>query len=114
MLISGDIAYVDLGQPAAREAGFIHPVVIATAQRILDARPAIVQVVPLTTTIRGFGSEVVVEPDNANGLKHRSAAQCHHVRAVSIARVERVQGNVGPVVLAQIRNVIGLILDISS
>ncbi len=114
MLTSGDIAELDLGPPAGREAGFRHPAVVVTAQRILDAGTNVVQVVPLTTTIRGFGSEVLVEPDDTNGLGRVSAAQCQHVRAVSIGRTERVRGNVGAVVLTQIRDVIGLILDIPS
>jgi mRNA interferase MazF len=114
MLISGDIAELDLGLPEGREAGFRHPAVVVTAQRVLDAGPSVVQVVPLTTTIRGFGSEVLVEPDSSNGLEHASAAQCQHVRAVSTGRVDRVRGNVGFAALAQIRDVIGLILDIPS
>ena len=112
MLTSGDIAELDLGPPAGREAGFRHPAVVVTAQRILDAEPNVVQVVPLTTTIRGFGSEVLVQPDDRNGLEHASAAQCQHVRAVSIGRVDRIRGNVGAVALTQIRDVIGLVLDI--
>jgi len=114
MLISGDIAELDLGPPAGREAGFRHPAVVVTAQRILDAGPNVVQVVPLTTTIRGFGSEVLVEPDDTNGLEHASAAQCQHVRALSIGRVDHVRGNVGAVALTQIRDVMALILDIPS
>jgi mRNA interferase MazF len=114
MLTSGDVAELDLGLPSGKEAGLRHPAVVVTAQRILDARPNVVQVVPLTTTIRGFGSEVVVEPDDDNGLKGLSAAQCQHVRAISIGRVNGVRGNVGPAALTQIRDVIGLILDIPS
>jgi hypothetical protein len=45
---------------------------------------------------------------DGNGLEHPSAAQCQHVRAVSIGRVDRVRGNVGAVALRQIRDVIGL------
>jgi len=112
MLTSGDITELDLGRPTGREAGFRHRGVVVTAQRILDAGPTVVQVVPLSTTIRGFGSEVLLEPDDVNGLEHPSVAQCQHVRAVSTVRVDRVRGNVGPVALAQIRDVIGLILDI--
>lgn len=114
MLTSGDVAELDLGLPSGKEAGFRHPVVVVTAQRILDAGPNVVQIVPLTTTIRGFGSEIMVEPDDANGLTGVSAAQCQHVRAVSVRRVDGVRGNVGPIALSQIRDVLGLILDIPS
>lgn len=85
---------------------------IVTAQRILDARPTVIQVVPLTTSVRPFASEISVDPDEANGLERMSAAQCQHVRAVSTGRVEQVRGNVGPAVLTRIRDTIGLILDI--
>ena len=112
MLTSGDVVALDLGLPEGREAGFRHPAVVVTAQRILDAQPSVIQVVPLTTTTRQFASEITIEPDIENGLRHRSAAQCQHVRAVSIARVEQVRGNVGPTVLNQVRDTLGLILDI--
>ena len=111
---SGDIVDLDLGVPAGTEAGFRHPAVVATAQRILDASPRVIQVVPLTTTIRRFGSEVVIEPDPNNGLRQTSAAQCQHIRAVSTERVERVRGNIGPFALAQVRDKLALILDLPS
>ncbi len=114
MLTSGDVVTVELGTPAGREAGFQHPAVVVTAQRILDAGAAVVQVVPLTSRVRGFASEVGIEADPANGLECLSTAQCQHVRAVSTRRIESRLGNVGVVALAQVREVLGLILDIAS
>lgn len=112
MLTSGDVVDLDLGSPAGREAGFRHPAIVVTAQRILDAAPAVVHVVPLTSTIRAFGSEVRIEPDASNGLRRASAAQCQHTRAVSTGRVDTVRGNVGPVALSEVREVIAVILDL--
>lgn len=112
MLNSGDVVSLDLGTPEGREAGFLHPAVVVTAQRILDASPSVVQVVPVTSRLRGFHSEVVLEPDASSGLEVASAAQCQHVRAVSPARVVRVEGNVGPLALGQIRETIAVILDL--
>jgi len=112
MPTSGDVVGLDLGTPSGREVGFRHPAVVVTAQRILDASPSVIHVVPLTSAIRGFGSEVPIEPDQGNGLDQVSAAQCQHIRAVSTDRVEQVIGNVGPLLLSQIRDTIGLILDV--
>jgi mRNA interferase MazF len=112
MLTSGDVVDLDLGRPAGREAGFRHAAVIVTAQRILDAGPSVVHVVPLTSTVRAFGSEVTVEPDGANGLDRISAAQCQHLRAVSTARLSERRGNVGAVALTEIREVIAVLLDV--
>ena len=112
MLNSGDVVYVELGAPAGREAGLRHPAVVVTAKAILAAAPSVVHVVPLTTTMRSFATEVVVEADQRSGLEERSVAQCQHVRSVSPARLSDPIGNVGPAVLTQVREVIAVILDL--
>ena len=65
---------------------------IVTAGRILRGGPNVVLVVPLTRTIR----ETSVE----------------HVRSVAVSRVRSNLGNVGPVVLQQIRTTLAVIFDI--
>lgn len=112
MLNSGDVVALDLGLPSGCEAGFRHPAVVVTAQRILDAGPSVVHVVPLTSSIRQFGSEVRIDPDGSNGLEQSSAAQCQHLRAVSTGRIDRICGNVGVQTLTQVREVISVILDL--
>ncbi len=112
MPTSGDVVDLQLGAPEGKGAGFRHPAIVVTAQRILDADPSVVQVVPLTSAIRSFHSEVVVEPDETNGLDVVSAAQCQHIRAVSSRRIMGVRGNVGTTVLTQLRETIAIILDL--
>jgi mRNA interferase MazF len=112
MLNSGDVVDLDLGLPEGREAGFRHPAVVASAQRILDAEPSVVFVVPLTSTLRDFDSEITIESDEHNGLAARSAAQCQHLRAVSTGRIALPRGNVGVAALVQIRETIAVLLDI--
>ena len=113
MPTSGDVLDLDLGGPEGREAGFRHPAVLVTAQRILDAGPSVIHVVPLTTTIRRYHSEVVIEPDGANGLAEVAAAQCQHIRAVSPGRIGDIRGNVGSALLTQLRETLAVILDLS-
>ena len=112
MLTSGDVIDLDLGKPAGREAGSRQPVVVVTAQGILDETANVIQVVPLTSAVRGFGSEVAIEPDEVNGLDSASSAQCQHIRSVSVDRIAQVRGNIGTTSLTQIRGVLSLILDI--
>ncbi|MEK7425839.1 MAG: type II toxin-antitoxin system PemK/MazF family toxin [Actinomycetota bacterium] len=109
---SGDVVDLDLGAPEGREAGFRHPAVVVTAQRILDASPSVLHVVPLTSTIRRFHPEIVLAPDEGSGLTVESAAQCQHLRSVSPRRILEVRGNVGGAALAQIRETIAVLLDI--
>jgi mRNA interferase MazF len=112
MPTSGEVVELDLGVPEGCEAGFLRPAIVVTAQRILDADPTVIHVVPLTSTIRGFHSEVVIEPDPANGLTEVSAAQCQHLRAVSASRISEARGNVGPALTAQVRDMIAVLLDL--
>ncbi|MCR1784864.1 type II toxin-antitoxin system PemK/MazF family toxin [Nocardioides carbamazepini] len=111
MLTPGDVVELDLGTPAGAEAGLRRPAVVVTAERVLRGGPSVVQVVPLTRTVRNSGSEVAVEPDEHNGLVAVSAAQCQHIRSVAMPRVGARLGNVGPVVLRQIRGVVATIID---
>ena len=112
MLTPGDVIELDLGAPSGSEAGLIRPAVVVTANRILRGGLNVVQVVPLTRTIRDSGAEVVIEPDQHNGLAARSAAQCQHVRSVAVGRVGAQIGNIGPVALQQVRNTLAVILDL--
>ena len=112
MPTSGDVVDLDLGVPEGREVRLRHPAILVTAQRILAAEPSVVHVVPLTTTMRPFNSEIVIEPDDLNGLDAVSAAQCQHLRAVSPRRILAVRGNVGAISLGQLRETIAVILDL--
>lgn len=111
MLTPGDVVELDLGTPAGAEAGLRRPAVVVTAERILRGGPNVVQVVPLTRTIRDSGSEIVIEPDEHNGLGALSAAQCQHTRSVATTRVSARIGNVGPAVLRQLRATVSIIID---
>lgn len=112
MLTPGDVVELDLGTPSGSEAGLVRPAVVVTAARILRGGPNVVQVVPLTRTLRNNGAEVAIEPDDRNGLRAVSAAQCQHVRAVAVGRITAQIGNIGPVVLQQVRNVLAAIFDL--
>jgi mRNA interferase MazF len=108
----GDVQLADLGEPQGREAGFARPVVTVTAQVVLDQGPSVVQVVPLTSTVRGYRSEVVIDPDAGNGLEVISAAQCQHIRAIAVGRLCEPIGNVGPQMLSQTREILADLLDV--
>ncbi len=111
MLTPGDVVELDLGAPTGAEAGLRRPAIVVTAARILRGGPNVIQVVPLTRTIRDSGSEITIEPDDHNGLTAVSAAQCQHIRSVATARAVTRLGNVGPVVLRQVRATVVTILD---
>lgn len=87
---------LDLGVPRGSEAGLERPAIVVTADPVLRAGPSVVQVVPVTTTLRGDGSEVTVEPDDVNGLNDTPAAQCQHIRAVATSRLGATSATLVP------------------
>lgn len=90
----------------------VHPILVVTAERVLRGGPNVVQVVPLTRTLRRRAAEVVVDADGDNGLSEPSSAQCQHVRSVATSRILECVGNVGPMALGEIRETLGLLLDL--
>lgn len=110
---AGDIITVDFGAPAGRGPGFEHPAIVVTAELIVAQRPRTFHVVPVTSNVRRAMATDV--PVDGVGLDKSSVGQCH---LVTVAEIERVKndggrGNVGPVVLAQLRSVIADLLDLS-
>ena len=112
MLTPGDVVDLDLGMPSGSEAGLRRPAVVVTAERVLRGGPNVIQVVPLTRTIRQSGAEVVIDPDKFNRLEARSSAQCQHVRSVATTRIHQRTGNIGPVLLGEVRETLALLLDL--
>lgn len=112
MLKPGDVVELDLGMPEGSEARRRRPAIVVTAGRVLSGRPNVVHVVPLTRTIRQSATEVIIDPDEGNGLAASSSAQCQHLRSVATTRVQDCTGNVGSVVLEEVRETISLLLDL--
>lgn len=112
MLTQGDVVALDLGMPSGSEAGLRRPAIVVTAQRVLRGGPNVVQVVPLTRTVRQSSTEVIIDPDEDNRLEEPSSAQCQHVRSVATTRIHERTGNVGPVVLGAVRETLALLLDL--
>ncbi|WP_238146662.1 hypothetical protein [Ornithinimicrobium murale] len=55
---------------------------------------------------------MVIDPDEANRLVAPSSAQCQHVRSVATTRIHERTGNVGPVVLGEVRETLALLIDL--
>lgn len=72
MLTPGDVVELNLGASIGSEAGLRRPAVVVTAGRIIRGDPDVVQVVPETRTLRQGSTEVIINPDEGNGL----AAPC--------------------------------------
>lgn len=67
------------------------PVLVLTRQEVIGLLHT-VMVAPITSTIHGVPSEVIVGP--GEGLKHESAINLDHVQTVEQARLTRRLGSV--------------------
>jgi mRNA-degrading endonuclease toxin of MazEF toxin-antitoxin module len=103
---AGDVVRFDFGTPARREPGYVRPAIIVTDDAMLEVGLLAVNVVPCTTTDRPFArTDIPIE-----GL---GQAQAHNIATISVDRiVEETTQNVGVVALAQIREVVALVLGI--
>ncbi|MEW5738079.1 MAG: type II toxin-antitoxin system PemK/MazF family toxin [Myxococcota bacterium] len=84
----GDVWLYEFKRPDKRR-----PVVVVARQDAVDLLPAIV-VAPVTSTIRGLPSEVVL--DERCGLKHPSAVMLDALQCVEKARLRQHLGTVPP------------------
>ena len=76
------------------------PVLILTRQEIIPVLHT-VTVAPLTSTIRGVPSEVVLGPEA--GLKNQSAINLHHLVTVPKSQLRRFVGTVSPATLQRVK-----------
>lgn len=101
---SGDILIVDFGVPIGSTPALVRPAVVITAQPTLDEFDQTFHVVPVTSNRRKWPSDVAID---------RGHAQCHLVTTVDqLQLVEHTTENVGAVVLAQVREIVSVLLGL--
>ena len=101
---AGDVLRVDFDPKRRGSAAGVRPAIVVQRDSMLDVGLLSVLVVPCTNTNRGYPAEVVTD---------WGVAQAHLVAAVSVDDVvEEIGANVGPAVLAQVRELLALVLDL--
>ena len=108
---SGDVLTVDFGIPVGSTPALVRAAIVVTADQTLAIYRRTVHVVPVTGNVgRSWSSDVALV---GSGLPIDSAAQCHLCAVIDASQVVEETGlNVGPLLLAQVRSVIGDLLDI--
>jgi mRNA interferase MazF len=89
----GEIWYADLSPVKGSEQAGYRPVVILSGN-LLNQHLPIVIVAPLTTKIKNYKGNPVIDPKKENGLKTKSELLVFHVRSVSRDRLIEKAGSV--------------------
>jgi len=97
-----EIWYADLSPVEGSEQKGFRPVVIISGD-LLNKYLQIVIACPLTTSIKGYKGNVILEPDDQNGLSKKSEIMIFHIRSISKNRLIKKTGHITNDQLVQVK-----------
>ena len=97
-----EIWYADLNPSRGREQAGYRPVVIISGN-VLNKYLEIVIACPLTTKIKNYKGNLVLQPDGQNGLSEPSEVLVFHIRSLSKNRLVKKLGTITQNQLNEIR-----------
>ncbi len=106
----GEIWSCDLNPTKGSEQSGYRPVVIISGN-VLNSYLQIVIVCPLTTKIKNYKGNVILDPNETNNLNNRSEILTFHIRSVSKARLIQKIGSISPSELTRIKKCLNEILQ---
>lgn len=89
----GEIWNLYLDPVSGREQGGRRPAIIISGN-LLNKYLEVVIVCPLTTSIKNYKGNLILEPDKINGLQKKSEILTFHVRSVSKNRLDKKLGSI--------------------
>jgi mRNA interferase MazF len=105
----GDIWWVNLNPSTGSEQAGIRPVVIISGD-LLNTHLNVVIACPLTTKIKNYKGNVVLQPSTNNQLKEPSEILSFHIRSISKVRFLEKIGSIEKDELEAIKNCLNDIL----
>jgi len=97
-----EIWYADLNPIKGSEQKGFRPVVIISGN-LLNKYLQIVIACPLTTKIKGYKGNIILEPNNQNGLLKKSEVIVFHIRSISKERLVKKTGSITSKQLSEIK-----------
>ncbi len=106
----GEIWFANLNPIKGQEQAGIRPVVIISGN-LLNAYLNIVICCPLTTKIKNYKGNVVLQPNSKNKLKQASEILTFHIRSLSKERLIKKMGEINSTEIVKIKQTINEIMD---
>ena len=105
----GEIWYASLNPVKGSEQAGYRPVVILSGD-LLNKYLKVVIVCPLTTKVKNYKGNLVLQPGKSNGLKKPSEVLVFHIRSVSKDRLSKCIGMVTATELEEMKKGLGEML----
>jgi len=105
----GEIWYANLNPVMGSEQAGFRPVVILSGNLLNEYLPVVI-VAPLTTKIKNYKGNPVIDAKKENGLKVRSELLVFHIRSVSRDRLIEKAGSIDKAELMQAMKTLNEIL----
>ena len=105
----GEIWYTNLNPIEGSEQAGFRPVVIISGN-LLNQYANVVICVPLTTKIKNYHGNLILNPTSTNGLQETSEVLTFHVRSISKSRLKKHVGTISKLELKQIQKCLQEIL----
>jgi len=106
----GEIWYANLNPIKGQEQSGVRPVVIISGN-LLNSYLNIVICCPLTTKIKNYKGNVVLQPNATNKLKQASEILTFHIRSISKQRLTKKVGEISSSEMNKIKLSLNEILD---
>jgi len=105
----GEIWYADLDPKTGSEQAGFRPVIIVSGN-LLNENVSILICCPLTTKLKNYHGNVILEPNKINGITEKSEILTFHIRSISKERFKRKVGKITPQELDKIKSCLNDIL----
>lgn len=102
MIFKGEIWWIDFKPSKGSEQNGRRPAVVISGD-LLNKYAPVIYVCPLTTKIKNYKGDVVLNPNNTNNLKEKSEVLVMHLRSVSKDRLESRIGKINTHELTALR-----------
>lgn len=99
----GEIWYADLNPVKGSEQQGFRPVTIISGN-LLNTYLPIVIACPLSTIIKNYKGNIILEPSKKNGLKTSSEVMVFHIRSISKERLIKKIGTLSPDQVSEIKD----------
>jgi len=107
----GDIWFATLDPVIGSEQADYRPVIVVSGN-LMNTYGSVVYCCPLTSKIKNYAGNPILEPSTENGLKVTTEVMIHQMRSISIKRLKTKVGKVDAGVVNQIKQTINDIIDL--